>query len=150
MAYLIDTDAIAHINERPNSEQAYALLIQEVEAGRIFTVEQVIDELRRWPDIQDRFTPLKKQMLIEQYVPEIMEIVGYISENFPFLYDLTGAKNPDSADPWLIGCAKHYGYCVVTDERPLSIKRIPFVCRQQGIDVECIGGLQLLERLDHA
>lgn len=148
MPYLIDTDAIAHIKERPNYEEVYAILIREIEAGQIFTVEQVFDELRRWPDIQDRFLPYKKTMEVAQYIGPVMEHVGYISEAFPDLYDLTGTKNPDPADPWLIGCAKHYGYCLVTDERPSSIKRIPFVCRQQGVDVECINGLTLIARLN--
>ena len=72
--------------------------------------------------------------------------VGYISEQFDFLFDLTGSRNPDPADPWLIGCAKHYGYTLVTDQRPASTKKIPYVCRQQGVDVRCITGTELVSK----
>jgi len=142
--YLIDADAIVHIADRPNGKAVYATLIQLVHRGELSTVEQVFDELRRWSDIQSIFQPLKKIMLVEQYVSEAMAHVGFISENFDFLFDLTGAKNPDPADPWLIGCAKHYGYTLVTDERKASTKRIPYVCRQQGVDAPCISGTELV------
>jgi hypothetical protein len=83
-------------------------------------VHQVFDELRRWPTIQSQFTPHKKRFLIEnQYRNEISVIVGPIAEDFPFLFDLTGSKNPDPTDPWLIAAAKVLGWTVVTDERQL-------------------------------
>jgi len=95
-----------------------------------------------------RLKPVKRAMLIaRQYDPEVQEWVGRISEDFEFLFDLTGTKNPDPADPWLIACAKVHGYTLVTDERRASIKKIPFVCRQQGVDVRCIDGLTLLQEL---
>ena len=142
--YLIDTDAIVHIADRPNGEAVYATLIQLIQKGELKTVEQVFDELRRWPEIQSKFLPHKKAMLVDQYIPDVTLHVGFVSENFEFLFDLTGAKNPDPADPWLIGCAKHYGYTLVTDERKTSTKRIPYVCRQQGVDVPCISGTELV------
>lgn len=86
-------------------------------------------------------------MSVDQYSPEVTALVGYISDNFDFLFDLTGSKNPDPADPWLIGCAKVFGYTLVTDERPLSVKKIPFVCRQQGLNVRHINGVELLGEL---
>ena len=147
MPYIIDTDAIVHIADRPNGDAVYLTMIQMVHSGELKTVEQVIDELRRWPEIQALFKPLKKEMLVEQYIPEINALVGFVSENFDFLFDLTGTKNPDPADPWLIGCAKHYGYTLVTDERKRSTKRIPFVCRQQGVDVECIDGTEFVWKI---
>lgn len=86
-------------------------------------------------------------MRADQYHADVMRFVGYISDNFESLYDLSGAKNPDPADPWLVACAKVFGYTLVTDERQTSVKKIPYVCRQQGIDVECINGDTLLNRL---
>lgn len=147
VSYLIDTDAIVHIADRPNGEAVYAILIQMVKDGELRTVEQVFDELRRWPEIKALFQPMKKEMLVEQYIPEVMEHVGFVSENFDFLFDLTGAKNPDPADPWLIGCAKHYGYTLVTDERKASTRKIPYVCRQQGVNVDCISGTELVWKI---
>ena len=86
-------------------------------------------------------------MRIDQYHADVLSFVGFISETFDFLYDLSGSRNPDPADPWLIACAKVFGHTLVTDERQLSTKKIPFVCRQQGVDVECINGNTFLERL---
>jgi hypothetical protein len=145
--YIIDTDAIVHIADRPDREAVYSKLVRLVEAGELFTVEQVLDELRRWPDIKALFKPLRKQMVVDQYIPEVLSQVGFVSENFDFLFDLTGAKNPDPADPWLIGCAKHFGYTLVTDERKNSTKKIPYVCRQQGVDVPCILGTELIWKI---
>uniref|UniRef100_UPI000B78687D DUF4411 family protein n=1 Tax=Edaphosphingomonas laterariae TaxID=861865 RepID=UPI000B78687D len=142
--YIIDTDALVHISDRPNGAAVYSTLLDMVERAELFTVEQVFDELRRWPDVQSLFQPLKKVMCVEQYIPEVIGHVGFISESFDFLFDLSGSKNPDPADPWLIGCAKHYGYTLVTDERRTSTKKIPFVCRQQGVNVRCMSGSELV------
>jgi hypothetical protein len=141
VAYLIDCDAIAHCDGRPNCAKVLAGLITAVQAGTLKTVHQVYDELRRWPAIQSQFTPHKKQFLIEnQYRNEIAVIAGQIADDFPFLFDLTGSKNPDPADPWLIAASKVLGWTLVTDERQLSTKKIPYVCRQQSLQVRCING----------
>lgn len=148
MAYLIDCDAIAHCEGRSDCDQVLNGLVAAVRAGTVKTVEQVYDELRRWPDIQSRFTPIKKQFIIpNQYRIEISSLVGSISDDFPFLYDLTGIKNPDPADPWLIAAAKIMGWAVVTDERQTSIKKIPYVCRQQSLQVRCINGPSLFQEI---
>ncbi|MFN3585632.1 DUF4411 family protein [Phenylobacterium sp.] len=146
----MDTDAIAHMRDRPDAALSHDRLIQCVRDGHLKTVEQVFDELRRWPEVVARFRPVKRAMLVaSQYSPEVQDWVGRISEDFDFLFDLTGSKNPDPADPWLIACAKVYGYTLVTDERPASTKKIPFVCRQQGVDVRCINGPTLLQELGY-
>lgn len=87
-------------------------------------------------------------MLIDQYDARVMAFVGYVSDSFEFLYDLSGSRNPDPADPWLIAGARIFGHTLVTDERQQSTKKIPFVCRQQNVAVECINEPTLLERLD--
>jgi hypothetical protein len=139
--YLIDCDAIAHCEGRPDCAQVLAGLVTAIQAGALKTVHQVYDELRRWPAIRSSFTPYKKQFLIEnQYRTEISVLVGQISDDFPDLYDLTGSRNPDSADPWLIASAKVLGWTLITDERQTSTKKIPYVCRQQNLQVRCING----------
>jgi hypothetical protein len=140
VAYLIDCDALAHLHGRPDRGAVIARIIVQVEAGHVRSVEQVFDELRRWPEIQNYFKPVKKLFLIDQYTPEISAMAGQIAEDFPFLFDLTGTRNPDPADPWLIAAAKVLGWTVVTDERQTSTKRIPYVCRQQSLSVRCISG----------
>lgn len=148
--YIVDTDALVHVAARPDADTVYPKLIQMVLNGDLFTVEQVFDEMKRWPDICAKFQPVKKAMCVEQYIPEVLAQVGYISEQFDFLYDLTGSRNPDPADPWLIGCAKHYGFTLVTDERPESTKKIPYVCRQQSVNVHCISGTELVWKAQDA
>ena len=140
MAYLIDCDAIAHCEQREDRDVVLNGIVAGVNDDRIKSVEQVYDELRRWPQIQGLFKPIKRQFLIRQYTPEISELAGQIAEDFPFLFDLTGTRNPDPADPWLIAAARVMRWTVVTDERQASTRKIPFVCRQQNIQVRCIGG----------
>jgi hypothetical protein len=148
VAYLIDCDAIAHCEGRQDCDQILNGIVAAVRAGTVKTVEQVYDELRRWPDIQSKFTSIKKEFIIpNQYRSEIASLVGTISDDFPFLYDLTGIKNPDPADPWLIAAGKVMGWTVVTDERPTSIKKIPYVCRQQSLQVRCINGPALFQEI---
>ena len=67
-------------------------------------------------------------------------MAGQIAEDFSFLFDLTGSRNPDPADPWLIAAGKILGWTVITDERKTSTKKIPYVCRQQSLQVRCISG----------
>lgn len=147
MAYLIDTDALVHIRDRPNSEAVYAALIPLCRQGLILTVSQVYDEMKRFPEVRNLFWPLRQSMKVNQDTMEVFQTVGYISEEFGFLYDLSGTKNPDPADPWLIACAKVYGYTLITDERKNSGVKIPFVCKQQSIQVDCKNGLEMLAEL---
>lgn len=69
-------------------------------------------------------------------------MAGQIADDFPFLFDLTGTRNPDPADPWLIAAGRILGWTVITDERKTSTRRIRYVCRQQSIQVRCINGLE--------
>lgn len=147
MTFLIDTDALVHISHRPNGNAVCDQLIPYCQVGDILTVAQVFDEMKRFPEVRERFWPYRDSMLIDQYQEEVMSFVGYISDSFEFLYDLSGSANPDPADPWLIAGARVFGHTLVTDERRQSTKKIPFVCRQQNVDVECINGAELLDRL---
>jgi hypothetical protein len=68
--YLIDCDAIAHLDGQPHCGAVLQGLKQRVADGILKTVEQVYDELRRWPHLQDEFKPIKKQFLLEQHTAE--------------------------------------------------------------------------------
>ena len=140
VAYLIDCDAIAHLDGVAHCNTVLTGLKKLILADTLKTVDQVYDELRRWPHIQAEFKPIKEQFLCDQYQTEIASLAGQISEDFEFLYDLTGSRNPDPADPWLIAVSKILGWTLITDERKASTKRIPYVCRQQSINVRCING----------
>ena len=147
MPFIIDTDALIHIRNRPNAQEVYSRLIPLCQSSEIVTVSQVFDEMKRWPDIWELFRPHRKSMKVNQYHPDVLTLVGYISDSFESLYDLTGVKNPDPADPWLIACAKIFDYTLVTDERVNSTKKIPYVCRQQSILVPCINGNAMLQEI---
>jgi hypothetical protein len=140
VAYLIDCDAIAHLDGAPHCGTVLNGLKQLVTRDVLKTVEQVYDELRRWPDIRAEFTPIKRQFLIAQYTTEISQLAGQIADDFDFLFDQSGSRNPDPADAWLIAAGKVLGWTVITDERKTSTKRIPYVCRQQSLNVRCIDG----------
>jgi Domain of unknown function (DUF4411) len=151
VAYLIDCDAIAHCETRPDCGHVLGKLVSAIERGVLKTVEQVFDELRRWPDIQGLFRPVKKKFLIDpQYTTEISTLAGQIAEDFPFLFDQSGNRNPDPADPWLIAASKSLGWTLVTDERPASTKKIPYVCRQQSVLVRCINGPNFFQEINIA
>ena len=147
MAFIIDTDALVHISNRPNGNAVYDAMIPHCQRSNILTVEQVFDEMKQFQDVRNLFWPHRETMRVDQYHADVMSFVGFVSETFEFLYDLSGSRNPDPADPWLIACAKVFGHTLVTDERQLSTKKIPFICRQQGVNVECINGLDMLGRL---
>lgn len=145
--YLIDCDAIAHLDGTAHCDAVMRRLKELVVAGTLRTVEQVYDELRRWPHLQAEFKAIKKQFLIDQYTPEISALAGQIADDFEFLFDLTGTRNPDPADPWLIAAGKVLGWTVITDERKASTKRIPYVCRQQSLQVRCINGIEFFKEV---
>jgi Domain of unknown function (DUF4411) len=143
VAYLIDCDAIAHLDDAAHCGTVLAGLKTLIAFGTLRTVEQVYDELRRWPNLQEQFKPIKKQFLIDdQHVPTIASLVGQIAEDFEFLFD---QSNPDPADPWLIAAAKVLGWTVITDERKTSTRKMPYVCRQQSINVRCISGPEFFQ-----
>ena len=146
MAYLIDCDAIAHLDGVAHCDTVLRGLKQLVAAGILKTVEQVYDELRRWPHLQEQFKPIKKQFLIDdQHASSVASLVGQIAEDFEFLFDQSGSRNPDPADPWLIAAGKVLGWTVITDERKTSTRKIPYVCRQQSINVRCINGPEFFQ-----
>lgn len=141
MAYLIDCDAIAHLDGASHCGTVLKGLKQLIAADKLKTVEQVYDELRRWPHLQAEFKPIKNEFLVgDQHATAIASLVGQIAEDFEFLFDQSGSRNPDPADPWLIAAGKVLGWTVITDERKTSTRKIPYVCRQQSILVRCING----------
>jgi Domain of unknown function (DUF4411) len=147
MAYLIDCDAIAHLDGAPHCDSVLAGLRKLVISDALKTVEQVYDELRRWPHLRDPFKPIKKRFFINQYTSEISALAGQIAEDFEFLFDQSGTRNPDPADPWLIAAGKVLGWTVITDERRSSTKKIPYVCRQQSVNVRCISGPEFFKEV---
>lgn len=145
--YIIDTDVLAHIWFRRDSDEIYRGLIALAEKGTVRTVRQTFEELEKHKpvfehlkDYKDRF-----QMPIDhQFCAEVKERIEILGKDAPHLWAQTGGKNPDPADPWMIAVAATYGYTVVTDENPRSPFMVPAACRLPKIGCECKRGPQFL------
>jgi hypothetical protein len=125
----------------------YERLIARADAGEVKTVRQVFDEIQSDVPVYKILGPHRSTFVVpieEQYAPEVQAIVERIGNDAPFLVPLTGGKNPEPADPFLIAVAAAYGYTLVTNESPLSPYKIPAVCKLPGITVKCISGAHFL------
>ena len=145
--YLIDTDVLVLIRERADSSDIYDGLIELIRGGTLKTVRQVPGELKRWKAQYDIISPHAKELVIDpklQYVEEVQERLQYLGENASFLWEQTGFKNPDPADPWLVSVGSLYGYTVVTNESQKSPKKIPAACRLPNTKCRCIHGPHFL------
>ena len=109
---------------------------------------QVLDELKtQAPDVyeivkdhHDSFQIAKDQ----QFAVDVSQVVETLGNEAPYLWEQTGGKNPDPADPWIVSVAKVYQFTVVTNERRRSDRRIPAACRLPSIGVRCISGPHFL------
>lgn len=145
--YLIDTDVLGHIQDDPDSTRIFKEIIEGRSAGKVKTVRQVVDELKRFPDAHKRFSAIRAKFEIEasrQFCEEVSNVVELITNLAPGLFEQFGGKNPDPADPWLIAVAKVYEFTLVTDENPNSPKRIPMVCDLSAIRCGCVSGPHFL------
>lgn len=144
--YLIDTDVLARIHARSDSQKLYQGVISLAKGGRVKTVRQVFGELKTHGPQYKIISPHRRDFLIdpaEQFSEEVGDWIDYLGDN-AFLWEQTGGKNPDPADPWLVAVAKVYGYTVVTNESERSSLKIPAACRLPQIGCRCINGAHFL------
>ena len=121
--YLIDTDVLVHIRHRRDSERIYTELIEWAEQGVVKTVRQVFGELKIHEPVHKRLAPHRTKFIVpteEQFAPEVQNYLDIIGDDASFLYAVTGGKNPDPADPYLIAVAAVWRYTVVTDESGIA------------------------------
>ena len=117
--YLIDTDVLVRIRVRKESRKLYAAVITMAGKGELKTVRQVFDELKSHKKAFEALRAHRSKFVIpikEQYSAEVKKYIEELGNKAAFLWEQTGGKNPDPADPWLIAVAAHYGYTVVTNE----------------------------------
>lgn len=128
--YLIDTSSLHLVRLHPNANAVWSMIIGLIEAGRLFTVPQVLDELANInPAAYALIKPYRGQMAL-QINPVRLFAAGEINENYR---SMSRAKTPnDNADPWLVGVAKLEGHVVVTNEKNKK-QRIPRVCDKEGV-----------------
>jgi len=153
--FLIDTSVLVNIrDEHSDSEEIWAAVIAEVQAGRVKTVRQVLDELeQKFKPIYERLKPHKQDLLVADgiaYSNEVAAEIRAIHRDHIKLYNPIGGINP--ADPFLIAVAKElskeHATAVVTDERRSGARyrsKIPYVCQQRG--VACIDRLEFLKEI---
>jgi len=159
--YLIDSDVFI---QAKNQYYAFSIcpgfwdcLIGHFQAGRVFSIDEIREELLRGDDEEDLvrwvkgklprgfFLPVREQSVSNSYG----KIMLWVQRNPQFL-DYAKAKFATEADGWLAAYAKVHGYVVITGEqfRPDVKTRVPLpnVCRQ--FDVECRDVFQMLRDLN--
>jgi hypothetical protein len=145
--YLIDSDVLVHIASRNDSALLYEGLIKLARNMRLRSVPQVFGELKKWPSVESVLKEHRETFVIPAsrlYDVRVSEFLTILGDKMPSLWEQTGVKNPDPADPWLIAAAASYHYTVVTDESERSPVKIPAACRLPEINCRCIRGPHFL------
>jgi uncharacterized protein DUF4411 len=145
--YLIDTDVLIRSGVRKDAQSIYSGLIELAHTGRLRTVTQVFDELKKRGPIALQALKEYRHVIeiptAEQYDAAVSKIIEELGNHKPpWLWSQTGGKNPDPADPWLVAVASVYGYTLVTNESQTSPVKIPAACRSLG--ARCIRGPHFL------
>lgn len=148
--YIIDVDVLARIHVRKDSQDIYATLITMAEAKVLRTVRQTFDELKRFGSVNEILKPHRDLFQIsadDQFHADVSALIEILGNKAPYLWEQTGGKNPDPADPWIVAVAAKYKYTVVTNESPRSTMRIPAACRLPEIGCRCIRGPHFLHEV---
>jgi hypothetical protein len=145
--YVIDTCTLVHIWDQLDGRAIIEAIVEMVALGRVRTVDKVLDELKRWPELHARMNSVRAAMIVPHLAePRMLRVVDDVLTACEDLIDQTGGKNPDPADPWLIAVAAVRSttaapWIVVTDENPRSPKKIPALCAGR---CACISGSDFL------
>jgi hypothetical protein len=145
--YLIDVDVLARIHVRKDSKDIYDALIDMAKAGKVRTVRQTFDELKRFNPVHEILKAHRDifQVVTEdQFCKKVQDNIEILGNEAKYLAEATGGKNPDPADPWIVAVGAAYGYTVVTNESPHSTQRIPAACKLPKIGCRCIRGPHFL------
>lgn len=145
--YLIDADVFIRIRERSDSEAIYSGILVLASAGRLKSVRQALDEVKKFDAVHERLKEHRETLQIsteEQYSAAVQDRIEYLGKNADYLWTQTGGKNPDPADPWLVAVSCALGYTLVTNENPRRLKRIPAACLLPGTTCRCIRGPHFL------
>jgi len=148
--YIIDTDVLVRIHVRKDSQTIYDALIAMAKAKRLRTVRQTFDELKRHVRQYELLQPHRDLFQIpadDQFHEDVGALIEILGNQAPYLWEQTGGKNPDPADPWIIAAAAKFGYTVVTNESPRSSTRIPAACKLAKIGCRCIRGPHFLHEV---
>jgi hypothetical protein len=141
-------DVLARIHVRRDSAAIYDALIGMAKNGRLRTVRQTFDELKRFGsqyDILKDYREIFQISIDKQFDPRVSAYIETLGNEAGYLWEQTGgARNPDPADPWMVAVAATYRWTVVTNESPRKTMRIPAACRHPQINCRCIRGPHFL------
>lgn len=133
--YIID--ACSMIAQNANSAFPRALhpvqwsyIDEMVRVQKIVTCEQIRREICDTGDDVSKWVVSSGLYVIEEDY-EVQRKVALIVNEHRELLDFT--HNKSSGDAFLIATAMVYGLDIITEESPLSIKKIPFIAKQYGI-----------------
>lgn len=150
LPYLIDVDVLARILVRKDSQEIYDALIGMAEAKVLRTVRQTFDELKKFGTVNEILKPHRELFEVpaaDQFHEDVSKLIEVLGNRAQYLWEQTGGRNPDPADPWIVAVASKYGYTVVTNESPRSTMRIPAACRLPEMNCRCIRGPHFLHEV---
>jgi predicted nucleic acid-binding protein len=114
-------DVLARIHVRKDSEHIYAALIVMAQTKTLRTVRQTFDELKRFGPQFERLKAHRDEFQIspdDQFCTNVQDFIETLGNEAAYLWEQTGGKNPDPADPWIVAVAAAHGYTVVTNDVP--------------------------------
>ena len=150
MPYCVDTSGWLDGWQRNYPRDVFPTLWRRVEvvieAGDIFSSEEVYVELQKKDDEIHDWMKARKEMLVP-LTEEIQTIASDLLAEFPRLVDTL--RNRSKADPFVIATAIDRKATVVTGEPitgNMTKPRIPDVCNVR--EVRCINFLQMIRELN--
>jgi hypothetical protein len=144
--YVFDTSALIGAWVRSYPPDAFPRLWEEFDTlitdGRMIAPEEVLDELKAQDDDLLMWTKKRIANLIIPTSRALMLEARTILTDHPLL--AKSGTGRSAADPFVIGLASLVGCTLVTQEQGGSANkpRIPFVCRNRGID--CVSLLEVI------
>jgi hypothetical protein len=145
--YLIDVDVLARIHARKDSDKVYGGLVEMAKAGKLKTVRQTFDELKKFNPQYEKLRAHRDHFQVpteHQFNNDTKALIEVLGNKADYLWPQTGGRNPDPADPWIVAVAAKHNYTVVTNESPHSPVRIPAACKLKEIACRCIRGPHFL------
>ena len=150
MPYCVDTSGWLDGWQRNYPPDVFPTLWRRVEAvieaGEIFSSEEVYIELQKKDDEIHDWMKARKEMLVP-LTEAIQAIASDLLSEFPRLVDTL--RNRSKADPFVIATAIDRKATVVTGEPitgNMTKPRIPDVCNVRG--VRCVNFLQMIRELN--
>lgn len=142
--YIIDTSAIlSQKDDRPHRRKIYKSqwnnIDELVRNNIIVTCSEIAGEVE---DDQIKNWMKENGLVVLPIDDEVQENVKQVVAANKSLVDFKACKS--SGDAFLIATAIKYRLIVITEESQQSTKKIPFTCRELGVD--CINILDLCER----